>query len=76
MIYIKRLQLVDEYNNILYDIKNTEANKGLSQAMIYTHKKDKPQKNKFIKTLECLDKELIQIFDKSKRGKLWNKKLK
>jgi len=63
MLYIKKLDIVNEDNLVVYRICNTKAIDGLSRALeIVKAKEGVKAQNLILKKLKDLDKEFIEYF--------------
>lgn len=66
MLYIRKLELVDEYDNLILKIKSQKATEALSKAMSIVNAKEGPKEIKNIwDKLKKLDKEFQEYFSMS-----------
>jgi len=63
MLYVRKLDLIDEGDNVILKIRNQEATQALSKAMSIVNAKEGPNEIKTIwDKLKKLDKEFQEYF--------------
>ena len=65
MLYIRIIEIVDEYDNVIYRGKKITANEGINKALQIIRDKDSPRRAKgiFKRFLKDIDNELKSYFD-------------